>query len=29
VPFYIFAVAELGAALLLITMVREPEKKEA
>jgi len=29
VPFYIFAVAELGAALLLIKMVKEPETKEA
>ena len=28
-PFYIFAVAELGAALLLIKTVREPETKEA
>ncbi len=29
VPFYVFAVAELGAALLLIKMVKEPEAKEA
>jgi len=29
VPFYVFAVAELGAALLLIKMVKEPEIKEA
>lgn len=28
-PFYFFAVAELGAALLLIKVVREPETKEA
>lgn len=28
VPFYVFAIAELGAALLLIKMVREPETKE-
>ncbi len=28
VPFYVFAVAELGAALLLIKMVKEPETKE-
>ncbi len=28
VPFYVFAVAELGAALLIIGMVKEPEKKE-
>jgi len=28
VPFYIFAVAELGAALLLIKIVKEPESKE-
>jgi len=29
VPFYIFAVAELAAMLLLIVMVKEPETKEA
>lgn len=29
VPFYVFAVAELGAAILLIKMVKEPEAKEA
>jgi len=28
VPFYVFAIAELGAALLLIKMVKEPERKE-
>jgi len=28
VPFYVFAAAELGAALLLIKMVKEPETKE-
>jgi len=28
VPFYVFAVTELGAALLLIRMVKEPERKE-
>lgn len=28
VPFYIFAITELGAALLLIRMVKEPETKE-
>jgi len=28
VPFYVFAIAELGAALLLIRMVKEPERKE-
>jgi MFS family permease len=29
VPFYVFAVAELAAAFLLITRVKEPETKEA
>ena len=29
VPFYVFAVAELGAAVLLIIMVKEPQTKEA
>lgn len=28
VPFYVFAIAELGAALLLIKMIKEPERKE-
>ena len=28
-PFYVFAVAELAAALLLIKMVKEPETREA
>jgi len=28
VPFYVFAIAELAAALLLIKMVKEPETKE-
>jgi MFS family permease len=28
VPFYVFALAELGAVILLITMVKEPQAKE-